>query len=127
MSEVENVGGRGLVCLVDGVRAAFGNRALLCEEGIEVKDFGKTAIYVAVGGKLCGALLFKSRLKPEALAEIARVRRNHVDRIVIMSGDAKKAVEETAADQIRTQFRGRTNFISLSGTGLLTFLCLKEK
>ena len=98
VSEVENIGGRGLVCLADGVRAVFGNRALLCEEGVEVKDFGKTAIYVAVGGKLCGALLFKSRLKPEALAEIARVRRNHVDRIVIMSGDAKKAVEETAEE-----------------------------
>ena len=42
-------------------------------------------------------------------------------------GLRREAVEETAADQIRTQFRGRTNFISLSGTGLLTFLCLKEK
>lgn len=96
VGEVENIGGRGLVCAVDGVRSVFGNLALMREEGIEAGDLGKTAIYVAIGGKLCGALLFKSCLKPEALAEIARVRRNHVDRIAIMSGDAQKAVAETA-------------------------------
>ena len=96
VKNVENIGGRGLVCTVDGVRVAFGNRALMQDEGVAVKDLGKTAIYVALGGKLCGALLFQSCLKPEALAEIARARRNRVDRIVIMSGDTEASVLDVA-------------------------------
>ncbi len=103
---VENIGGRGLVCEVDGVRAAFGNLAMMREAGIEAKDFGKTAIYVALGGKLCGALLFRSGLKPEVLAEVARVRRNGIERIAIMSGDTNASVGETAETVGITEYYG---------------------
>ena len=103
---VENIGGRGLVCEVDGVRAAFGNLAMMREMGVEAKDFGKTAIYVALGDELCGALLFRSGLKPEVLAEVARVRRNGIDRIAIMSGDTNASVRGTAETVGITEYYG---------------------
>ena len=96
VANVDVIGGRGVVCQVDGVRAAFGNRALMAEEGVDVADLESTAIYVALGGKLCGALLFRSRLKPEVLSELAKLRRNGVGRIAIMSGDVKKSVQEAS-------------------------------
>lgn len=96
VSNVDVIGGRGVVCTVDGVRAAFGNRALMADEGIEVADLESTAIYVAFGGKLCGALLFRSRLKPEVHSELAKLRRSGIRRLAIMSGDVKRSVQETA-------------------------------
>lgn len=94
IEKVNNIGGKGLVCTVDGNRAAFGNRALMEERGISVKRVRGTAIYVALEGQLCGALLFRSRIKPETLPEIAKLRGNRVDRIAIMSGDTVSAVAE---------------------------------
>lgn len=96
IGDVENIGGRGLVCTVEGISAAFGNRGLMQSVGVSVKNLERTAIFVAIGGKLCGALLFSSKLKPETLSEVARLRRNGVERIAIMSGDNKVAVVKTA-------------------------------
>ena len=96
IDKVNNIGGKGLVCTVDGNRAAFGNRALMEEQGVSVKRIRGTAIYVALEGRLCGALLFRSKIKPETLPEIAKLRGNRVERIAIMSGDAAAAVAEVS-------------------------------
>lgn len=96
VEKVNNIGGKGLVCTVDGYRAAFGNRALMEEQGVTVKQIRGTAIYVALEGKLCGALLFRSKIKPETLPEIAKLRGNRVERIAIMSGDTETAVSEVS-------------------------------
>ncbi len=96
VDRVNNIGGRGLVCTVDGKLCAFGNKALMADQGISV-DFSRgTMIYVAVDGELCGALLFRSKIKPDTLSEIAKLRRNRVERIAIMSGDTAASVAETS-------------------------------
>ncbi len=96
IEKVENLGGRGLLCTVDGHSAAFGNRALMAEMGLSVGAPPETAIFVAVEGKLCGALMFRSKLKPEALPELAKLRRYGVRRMAVMSGDAEGAVVSAA-------------------------------
>lgn len=98
IERVNNVGGRGLICRVDGNRAAFGNRALMEEFGVSVERLRDTAIYVAIEGQLCGALLFRSRVKPDTLPEIAKLRRHRVSRIAIMSGDTEAAVREVSEE-----------------------------
>ena len=95
VENVENIGGKGLVCVVDGRKAAFGNRALMADLGITVKG-GGTSIYVAIDGKLCGVLLFSSHIKSDALPEIAKMRGHGVGRIAIMSGDTEASVSEIA-------------------------------
>lgn len=95
VENVENIGGKGLVCVVDGRKAAFGNRALMADLGITVKG-GGTSIYVAIDGKLCGVLLFSSHIKSDALPEIAKMRGHGVGRIAIMSGDTEASVSEVA-------------------------------
>ena len=98
IEKVNNVGGRGLLCRVDGERAAFGSRVLVEELGVEAQAMPGTAIYVVMEGVLCGALLFSSHIKPDTLPEIAKLRRNRVDRIAIMSGDVEVAVKTVAED-----------------------------
>ena len=98
IERVNNVGGRGLVCRVDGNRAAFGNRALMEELGVSVDRIRGTAIYVAIEGQFCGALLFRSGVKPDTLPEIAKLRRHRVSRIAIMSGDTEAAVREVSEE-----------------------------
>lgn len=98
IEKVKNIGGRGLICAVNGTYAAFGNCALLRDLGISVKKTQQTTIFVAIGKTLCGALLFRSKLKPEALPELAKIRGGGVERIAIMSGDTSAAVAKTAED-----------------------------
>lgn len=98
VERVRNVGGKGLLCSIDGNRAAFGNRTLMKDLGVDAKPMRGTAIYVLIEGQLCGALLFRSKLKPEALPEIAKLRGNHVDRIAVMSGDTESAVAGVAEE-----------------------------
>ena len=98
IDKVRNIGGRGLLCEVEGNRAAFGNRAMMEELGVSVKRLRGSVIYVVMEGELCGALLFRSKLKPETLPEIAKLRGNQVERIAIVSGDTVDAVKDVAED-----------------------------
>lgn len=93
---VKNIGGRGLVCRVDGRAAAFGNKKLMNELGLEVPTIDKSLIYVAFDGVYCGALLFESELKKNALSHISSLRANGVHRVVIMSGDNENSVKGVA-------------------------------
>ena len=97
--QVRNIGGRGLVCRVGGMNAAFGNRKMMNELGIKTERVGESAIFVALDGRLCGALLFSSGLKPNALGEVSALRGNGVERVAIMSGDSPEAVKRVA-DQL---------------------------
>ena len=96
VEKAENIGGRGLVCLIDGRRAAFGNAALMKEENIVVRPSKKTNIFVAINGKLCCSLEFSAAVKPETASEIARLRGEGLSRIAIVSGDHKTAVARVA-------------------------------
>lgn len=96
VEDAENIGGKGLVCLVDGKKAAFGNPGLMAQEGVTVPPVGKTAIYVLIDRVLCGVLIFFAGEKENAAKEIARLRKLGVDRMVILSGDNREAVAETA-------------------------------
>lgn len=98
IESVQNIGGRGLVCLVDGKHAAFGNPALMKEENIVVPQTDKTSIYIAIDGVLCGVLEFGSRIKPDTASEVAKLRLGGVSRIAIVSGDNCSSVSSVATD-----------------------------
>ena len=104
VENVENIGGRGLVCSVGGRKAAFGNRMLMTELGVKVESLEKSAIYVAIDGKLCGALLFEAKLKENAHSHVAALRGNGVKRIAIMSGDNIEAVRFAAREAGISEF-----------------------
>lgn len=103
VENVKNIGGMGLVCTVEGKKALFGNKRLMEKAGISVKETKMSAIYVAIDGVYCGALVFGNKTKKGALAQISELRRNGVKRIAIMSGDnmpsVKKLADEVAVNE----------------------------
>lgn len=98
VENVQNIGGRGLVCTVNGKAGAFGNPALMKEENIVVQQTDKTSIYVAIDGVLCGILEFGSQIKPDTASEVARLRLGGVSRIAIVSGDNRSSVSSVATE-----------------------------
>ncbi len=96
IENAENIGGRGLVCTVDGRRALFGNAALMRENGIEAEDSKKTAIFVAVDGRLWGKLNFSSKLKSGSAEAVQALKALGIGRMAIISGDGEDAVRETS-------------------------------
>lgn len=98
-SDVKNIGGRGVVCKIDGNKVALGNRALMREIGVETAAIPNSAIYVAVESEFCGALLFDIKPKENALSEISELRANGIRRVAVMSGDNEKSVK-SAVDEI---------------------------
>lgn len=98
VENVQNIGGRGLVCTVNGRAGAFGNPSLMKEENIAVPQTDKTSIYIAIDGLLCGVLEFGSRIKPDTASEIAKLRLGGVSRIAIVSGDNRSSVSSVATE-----------------------------
>ncbi len=93
VEQVENVGGRGIVCLADGKQALFGNGALLREHGIPCEDSRITAIFGAYDGKIVGKLSFSSHLKKGATEALSGLRREGVTSQIVLSGDAPDSVK----------------------------------
>jgi Cd2+/Zn2+-exporting ATPase len=98
ISDVEIVGGRGIVCLADGKRALFGNAALLRENGIDMADSKTTAIFGALDGKLLGRLSFSSHLKFGAREAIESLRDLGVSSVCVLSGDGEDSVSSACAE-----------------------------
>ncbi|MBQ8331528.1 MAG: cadmium-translocating P-type ATPase [Clostridia bacterium] len=92
VTDVEILGGRGVVCRVDGKPAFFGNGALMRERGIETEDSRTTAIFGAWDGVLLGRLRFSSHLKKESAEAVSALRKSGVGRIAVLSGDGEESV-----------------------------------
>jgi len=99
VTDVENVGGRGISCLADGKRVAFGNAAWMRQQGIELADSPTTAIFGERDGVLLGKLNFSAHVKEGSAAAVARLRKSGVDRILLLSGDGNEAAAR-ACEQI---------------------------
>lgn len=98
VSQVEILGGRGIVCMVDGRQAAFGNAALMRAMGIEQADSPTTAIFGEVDGVLLGKLRFSSRLKEGSRQAIEELKAGGITRICMLSGDGAEAVAHACAE-----------------------------
>ena len=108
VSDVEEVGGHGLICMVDGVRLLAGSHRLMEREQVEVKVFdlqvdswaavGKSVIYVARDGRVMGVLALADTLKEGAAETIARLRQLGL-KTVMITGD-RQAAAHAVADQL---------------------------
>jgi Cd2+/Zn2+-exporting ATPase len=103
VSNVENIGGRGIKCTVNGKTALFGNAKLMSENGIETENYSATCIYGAYGGELVGRLEFSARLKNHITDTVNTLKELGASRIAVVSGDNQSAVrstcEETGIDE----------------------------
>jgi len=92
--------GKGLVCAVDGDEIVVGNKSLLAEHHIELDGFGgpsdhSSEILVARRGRLLGSVQIADRLRPEATAAAAELKKMGL-RVILLTGDASPIARAVA-------------------------------
>lgn len=94
--------GHGVLASIHGESIAVGNRALLEELGISLHDQpvanGGTEILVALGNRYLGSILVTDKLRPSAAPAVKALGDMNIE-VVLLTGDAKAAVE-AVADQL---------------------------
>jgi Cu+-exporting ATPase len=101
-----SVTGRGVTGMCDGKRLALGNRALMESEGAradsvqedveELRRVGSTVMFLAVDGRLAGAIGVGDALKPTTHDALAALTAQGM-RIVMLTGDARTTAQAVAA------------------------------
>jgi Cu+-exporting ATPase len=92
----DSVPGKGAKGIVGGQDVAVGNAALMQDLGLSVAEHeetitalrneGKSALYVALGGRLAGILAFADRMKPTTPAALAALKAKGL-RVIMATGD----------------------------------------
>ncbi len=101
----ESLTGRGVTGIVDGRKAALGNRRLLEDLGISQGDLpdkaealrreGQTAMFLAVDGKAAGILAVADPIKSTTAEAIETLHREGI-RVVMITGDNRTTAEAVA-------------------------------
>lgn len=105
----EVIKGNGVRATVDGRRLAIGNRKLMEAEGVvvpaEVSEYalrreraGNTAIFVAVDGNIAGVVSIADQIREDAKEAIAEMRRNGIERLVMLTGDNRHTAQLVATE-----------------------------
>jgi heavy metal translocating P-type ATPase len=117
-ARVEYVVAHGIASTLHGKRVVVGSRHFVCEdEGIAMREDadarvaresgGDSAVYLAVDGKLAGAVFINDTLRPEAAAVIGALRQAGVTQIVMLTGDSALAARETSRQLGLDDFRAQ--------------------
>jgi heavy metal translocating P-type ATPase len=106
-AEVRYIVAHGIVTELGGERAIIGSKHFVSEdEGVEItpeqqaeideKSGACSVIYLAVGGRLTGALCICDPPRKEAKVAIDLLKKSGIENVVMLTGDSKKAAEITA-------------------------------
>lgn len=96
--------GKGATGTVGGLSVAVGSVRMMRELGAETRsefavggDSAATTAYVAVDGRLAGAISVADTLKPEAAAAVAELRRQGIE-VVMLTGDDERVARAIASE-----------------------------
>ena len=100
VADVHEISGNGVTAVFDGKSVAVGNARLMSSLGIEVPPCNEpgTLVHVAVNGTYCGVILISDKLKDGAKDAIAALKQSGIKKTVILTGDAKRIADATAAE-----------------------------
>ena len=98
---IREIAGRGVCASIDGQSVLVGNARLMSENGIECaeKNTAGTTVHVAVDGKYLGCIVISDEIKSEAHDAIAALKREGIERVVMLTGDAR-SVGRSVADEL---------------------------
>ena len=99
ISDVKEIGGKGVTAVIDGMTVAAGNYKLMNELGVQYETCEEigTIVYVAVDGKYAGYILISDRIKDTAAEAISSLKQAGIKKTVMLTGDAKKTADAVAA------------------------------
>lgn len=107
-SKFEVVKGRGIRAVISGKNVLLGNEAILKENGvadeIPASSGRETVNYLAVDGKLAGALYIADELRESAQATVSALKKSGVKKIVMLTGDGEPAAKYIA-QKLKIEYR----------------------
>lgn len=109
VSDAKEISGHGVSAVVDGHEVAAGNVKLMKKMNIEaaVPASVGTEIHVAVDGKYAGYILISDVVKPNAKEAISGLKAAGVEKVVMLTGDARKVADavgrELDVDEVRSE------------------------
>ena len=109
VTDAKEISGHGVSAVVDGHEVAAGNVKLMKQMNIQaaVPTSVGTEIHVAVDGKYAGYILISDVVKPNAKEAIRGLKAAGVEKVVMLTGDAKKVADavgsELGVDEVRSE------------------------
>lgn len=109
VTDAKEISGHGVSAVVDGHEVAAGNVKLMKQMNIEaaVPTSVGTEIHVAVDGRYAGYILISDVVKPNAKEAISGLKAAGVEKVVMLTGDAKKVADavgkELGVDEVRSE------------------------
>jgi Cd2+/Zn2+-exporting ATPase len=100
VTDVEEIGGHGIVAKVDGVTVAAGNAKLMNKLGLAYQECHHvgTVVHMAINGEYAGHILISDLLKPNAKEAIDALHKAGISRTVMLTGDAKAVADQVAGE-----------------------------
>lgn len=100
VSDVREIGGHGVIGVVDGHNVAAGNIKLMHQLGIEVHECHSvgTIVHIAIDGEYCGHIVISDVVKPTSKDAIASLKASGISRTVMLTGDAARIADKVASD-----------------------------
>ena len=100
VTDIEEIGGNGVIAKVDGVQVAAGNAKLMNRLGIRYNECHHvgTVVHMAVDGKYAGHILISDVLKPHAKEAIQNLKKAGITKTVMLTGDARNVAEAVAGE-----------------------------
>ena len=109
VTDAKEISGHGVSAVVDGHEVAAGNVKLMKQMNIQaaVPTSVGTEIHVAVDGKYAGYILISDVVKPNAREAIRGLKAAGVEKVVMLTGDAKRVADavgsELGVDEVRSE------------------------
>lgn len=99
VGNVREISGCGIIATVDGTEVAAGNGKLMQQLHIPYVDCHQTGtiIHMAIGGGYAGHIVISDIVKPHAKAAVSALQAAGVEKVVMLTGDAKKVAAQVAA------------------------------
>lgn len=98
VTDIEEISGEGVLAKVDGSDVAVGNGKLMERLNIPYHEchLSGTIVHMAINGEYSGHIVISDVVKPNAKAAIDELKKAGVRKTIMLTGDRKKAAEQTA-------------------------------
>ena len=99
VTDIEEAAGHGVRAQVDGREVVAGNLRFLRENSIGgfFTDTAGTVVHVAIEGCYAGMITIADQVKPDSALAVEALRREGVQKILMLTGDCRAVAEETAS------------------------------
>ncbi len=100
ISDVKEIGGKGVSTVIDGKKVCVGNAKLIKEMGADFSECDKsgTIVYVLIDSKYCGYILISDVIKEAAKNAVYTLKKSGIKKTVMLTGDNENTALSVAKE-----------------------------